>query len=118
MTCPVYRTPQVRKITAQICLNEITHPVIPGSKYKFHFGLMSQLGTIKKIRAEYEDNSFEKIVRKKPRLLNSRSCAVISLKLDKRLPMELYSNFPTYGTFQISNEFDTVGFGRVIVLND
>jgi translation elongation factor EF-1alpha len=116
VTCPVYPIPQVKRFIAQICLNEIKHPVIPGSKYNFHFGLMTQLGTIKKLNFSYKSAKFNKISQKKPRLLKSSSYAEVLIKLDKRTSMEIFENFKSYGTFQFSNEFDTLGYGKVIKL--
>ena len=112
----VYPIPLIRKIKARVYLNEISHPVIPGSKYKFHFGLITQLGIFRKIHSEYDDAEFKKLLRKKPRLINSRAFAEVQIKLDKRTPIENIENFKAYGIFQISNEFDTIGHGRVIQL--
>lgn len=90
--------------------------MIPGSKYNFHFGLITQLGTIKRLVMEYDDVSFKKETNKKPRLLNSRAFAEVKIRLDKRIPIENVMNFKAYSTFQISNEFNTVGYGKVIEL--
>ena len=106
----------VKRFRAKIYLNEVNHPIIPGSKYNFHFGLITQLGTIKRLVAEYEDSEFKKLIKKKPRLLNSRAFAEVKIRLDKRTPMENIINFKPYSTFQISNEFDTIGFGHVTEL--
>ena len=61
----------------------------------------------------YKSNKFKKIIKKKPRLLNSGCFAEVTVRLDKRIPIEIYENFKAYGNFQISNEFDTLGNGRV-----
>lgn len=116
MTCPVYPIPQVKRFIAQVCLNELGHPIIPGSKYNFHFGFITQLGTIKKLNFRYKSSKFQKIDKKKPRLLNSNEYAEVRITLDKRIPVEIYSNFKAYGNFQFSNEFDTLGYGKVIRL--
>ena len=74
---------------------------------------MTQLGTIKKLKFTYKTNKFKKITKKKPRLLNSGSFAEVTIRLDKRIPIEIFDNFKAYGNFQLSNEFDTLGNGRV-----
>jgi len=78
--------------------------------------LITQLGTIKKLNCSYKSSQFKKIDKKKPRLLNSGSYAEVTIKLDKRTSMEIYSNFKSYGNFQFSNKFDTVGYGKTIKL--
>ena len=113
----MYPIPQVKKFSAKVCLNDISQPVIKGAKYNFHFGLITYLGTIRKLVSEYKNKHFKKVIKKKPRLLISNSYAEITIKLDKRGSIENSINFKSYSTFQISNKFETLGFGQVTTLH-
>lgn len=107
--------PVTFQFEAIIYLMDIKTPILKGTRCEFHFGPLSEAGIIFKLKQQKDPRTLEN-TKKNPRFLLSKSCAVVVIKLDSSMCLELESNFSSLGKFQFRDRGRTLGHGRITTI--
>ena len=73
---------------------------------------MNEAGVIKKIVCQL-DKSTGEVVKEKPRFLSKGMTAIVEIKINKPLCMELYQNYRELGRFMLRNSSTTIAAGMI-----
>ena len=114
LCCPKNPIPFVKRFKARISTLKMNHPIIKGSRYNIHIGIQSGNCIFRKLNFELDEH--EKIIKKNPRLIGNKKNAIVEIIVDERLCMENCLNFRYYSKIQISDEFKTIAYGKIIEL--
>ena len=114
LCCPKNPIPFVKRFKARISTLKMNHPIIKGNRFNIHIGIQSGNGIFRKLKFEVDEN--EKVLKKNPRLIGNKKHAIVEIIVDERLCMENFKNFEYYSKVQISDEFRTIAYGKIIEL--
>jgi len=86
--------------------------MVPGRPYIFKFGVAESSGSVSKLRHRININTF---VEEASRDLELNEIGIVNIALDKKLPMEPYSQSKSLGSFIVIDKMtnNTVGMGLV-----
>jgi len=86
--------------------------MVPGRPYIFKFGVAESSGSVSKLRHRININTF---VEEASRDLELNEIGIVNIALDKKLPMEPYSQSKSLGSFIVIDKLtnNTVGMGLV-----
>jgi len=100
------------KLRAKIVLFNLDMPLIKGFPVVFHYKSMNEAAVIKKIVSQLDKSSGE-VVKEKPRFLTKGMSAIVEIKINKPLCMELYQNFRELGRFMLRYGSNTIAAGLI-----
>lgn len=73
---------------------------------------MNEAGVIKKIVSQL-DKSTGEVVKEKPRFLTKGMSAIVEIKINKPLCMELFQNYRELGRFMLRSTSTTIAAGMI-----
>lgn len=101
------------KLKAKIVVFNLDIPLIKGFPVVFHYKSMNEAAVIKKIISQI-DKSTGEVVKEKPRFLTKGQSAIVEIKINKPLCMELYQNYRELGRFMLRNSSTTIAAGMIV----
>eukprot|EP01016_Furgasonia_blochmanni_P056400 TRINITY_DN960_c0_g1_i1.p1 TRINITY_DN960_c0_g1~~TRINITY_DN960_c0_g1_i1.p1 ORF type:complete len:594 (+),score=129.30 TRINITY_DN960_c0_g1_i1:202-1983(+) len=104
--------PLSKDLVLEIMTLDLDIPVIKGMRVMFHAGQSKTTGYISNLEKVFDRSSGE-VIKRNPKCLLSNQCAVISVKLDNYLCVELYRNIRSFGRVTIREKFLTLAIGVV-----
>lgn len=110
-----YAVPVAGHFEAIVFLYELDSPILKGTRCDFHFGPLVESGVLEKLNMQKDPFTMEDL-KKNPRFLLSRMCAIVEVKLDREMCLELERNFSGLGRFQFRDRGRTLGYGRILKL--
>ena len=78
----------------------------------FHYKSMNEAAVIKKIVSQL-DKSTGEVVKEKPRFLTKGMSAIVEIKINRPLCMELYQNYRELGRFMLRYGSTTIAAGMI-----
>ena len=109
---PERPVPVTTHFQARIVTFDLTIPLIPGVPVVFHHQSLTEPGTICKLDALLDRTTGE-VIKKKPRVLTKNVAALVEIKVDRPVCVELFRDVKGLGRFTLRNESMTVAAGIV-----
>lgn len=100
------------KLRAKIVLFNLDKPLIKGFPVVFHYKSMNEAAVIKKIVSQLDKSSGE-VVKEKPRFLTKGMSAIVEIKINRPLCMELFQNYRELGRFMLRYGSSTIAAGLI-----
>lgn len=105
--------PIANNFLVEIIAFDIDYPIIKGAQIMVHISIGKSPGIIKKIE-KLIDKSNGQLIKKNPKCVKSHECALVEIKTEEMLGLELFSNFKSYGRVTIREKFKTMAVGMVV----
>jgi elongation factor 1 alpha-like protein len=102
--------PMITAFEAQILTLDIRIPIIAGAQVDVHAQMIDLPGRVATLLGTGKKDVNE---RKNPRQVTRNSVAVVTVKLDRAVGMELYSDIRSLGRFMLRRQGETIAVGVV-----
>lgn len=100
------------RIRGRIVLFNLSVPVTNGFPVVFHYKSLNEAATIKKLVSQLDKSSGE-VVKEKPRVLSNGHSAIVEIKINKPICVELYQNYRELGRFMLRDNGVTIAAGQI-----
>jgi elongation factor 1 alpha-like protein len=101
------------RLKAKIVLFNLEMPLIKGSSVVFHYKSMSESAIIKKVISQLDKSSGD-VIKERPRFLTKGMSAMVEIKINRPICMELYSNYRELGRFMLRLGDTTIAAGLIM----
>jgi elongation factor 1 alpha-like protein len=105
----------VRKFRAQIVVFQPPRPLLKGDSFILHMHAVSIQCRLSRLRAIVDKKTGE-VEQRRPRLLPHRSTAIVDIRLEKPLCMELFTESQQFGRFMLRTGSKTCAAGVVMAM--
>ncbi|ESN98448.1 hypothetical protein HELRODRAFT_101631 [Helobdella robusta] len=104
---------QTSLFQARIVIFNIDVPIMQGHQVVLHYQSMTEQAVVLRLISQLHRNTGE-VIKRKPRCLVKNTSAVVDIKVDRPICIELYSNFKELGRFMLRKGGHTIAAGLVI----
>lgn len=104
--------PVTDRLRGRIVLFNLSIPVTNGFPVVFHYKSLNESATVKKLVSQLDKSSGE-VIKDKPRVLNNGHSAIVEIKLNKPICVELYQNYRELGRFMLRYNGVTIAAGQI-----
>lgn len=104
--------PVTDRIKARIIIFNLEMPMIKGFPVVFHYKSMNEAATIKKLVSQL-DKSTGEVVKEKPRFLTKGMSAIVEIKINRPICVELFQNYRELGRFMLRQSGTTIAAGQI-----
>ena len=100
------------RLKARIVLFNLEIPLIKGFQCVFHYKSLNEAAIVKKLITQL-DKSTGEVLKDKPRFLNKGMSAIVEIKINRPICMELYQDYRELGRFMLRNGNMTFAAGII-----
>lgn len=112
---PLRPIPVVRKFRAQIVVFQPPRPLLKGDHLILHMHSVSVQVKLSRLRAIVNKKTGE-VDQRRPRLLPHKATAIVDIRLERPMCMELFSDSQQFGRFMLRSDAKTCAAGVVTSL--
>lgn len=112
---PQHPIPVVRKFRAQLVVFQPPRPILKGDAMILHMHSVSAQCAVVRLRSIIDKKTME-VTQRKPRMLPHRCTAIVDIRLDRPMCMELFKEFAQFGRFMLRTNSKTAAAGIVTSL--
>lgn len=105
--------PIANSFLVEVVAFDVEYPLIKGAQVMVHINNAKSPGVIKKLE-KLIDKTNGQLIKKNPKCVKSNECALIEIRTEETLCLELFSNLKSYGRVAIREKFKTVAVGVVV----
>ncbi len=105
----------VRKFRAQIVVFQPPRPLLKGDQFILHMHAVSVQCRLSRLRAIVDKKTGE-VEQRRPRLLPHRATAIVDIRLDRPMCMELFTDSQQFGRFMLRTNSKTCAAGVVTTM--
>jgi len=105
--------PIANNFLVEIIAFDLDYPIIKGAQVMIHVNNGKSTGIVKRLE-KLIDKTDGQLIRKNPKCIRSNECALVEIKTDEMLCLELFSNLKSYGRVAIREKFKTLAVGMVV----
>ena len=107
-----YSIPVSKKFVVEALALDLDVPILRGTQVVVYIGASRSPARITKINFIFNPNDGT-IIKKNPKSIRSNDCAEIEIETEKRVCVELFSNFKIFGRVIVREKNDTLCVGTV-----
>ncbi|CAF0937206.1 unnamed protein product [Brachionus calyciflorus] len=100
------------RIRARVILFNLEIPMTNGFPVVFHYKSLNEAAVVKKLVSLLDKSSGE-VVKEKPRVLNNGQSAIVEIKINRPICVELYQNYRELGRFMLRYNGVTIAAGQI-----
>lgn len=105
--------PIANNFLVEVIAFEVEYPIIKGAQVMVHINNAKSPGVVRKLE-KIIDKTNGQLIKKNPKCVKSNECALIEIRTDEMMCLELFSNLKSYGRVAIREKFKTMAVGVVV----
>lgn len=110
---PSFPVQMARSFRARIVIFNVSIPILKGFQVVIHYQSLTEQAHLSQLISQLHRSTGE-VVKKKPRWLDKNSSALVDIRVDRPICLELYSECKDLGRFMLRHDGVTIAAGLVV----